>query len=73
MKLYRIEIYSKALDKWMSLVSFSCMRKTFADGAWSMLKAHYGENKEYRLVIDKTGPVEIVDTWNSPTVKVNCN
>jgi len=49
------------------------MRKTYAEGAWAMIRAHYGENKEYRLVVDKTGPVEIIDEWNSPTVKVNCN
>ena len=73
MKLYRIEFYSKVCNKWMSLTSFSCMRKTYAEGAWAMIRAHYGENKEYRLVVDKTGPVEIIDEWNSPTVKVNCN
>lgn len=69
--MYRIEIYWKEQNKWMPLgVSFRNMRKSFAQGAWAMLKAHYGEETNYRLVTEEKEP-EIIDTWSSPTVSVN--
>lgn len=71
MKLYKIEACLKHGDKWIAMPSFSCMRKSFADGAWAMLRANYGGLMKYRLVIDKKGPVEIIDEWNSPEVRVN--
>jgi hypothetical protein len=54
------------------MTSFSAMRKTYAQGAWDMITAHYGEQKQFRLVVDNKGPLEIIDTWDSPRVG-GCN
>jgi hypothetical protein len=34
------------IDKWSKVVGFSYMRKSFAEGAWAMLKAHYNQSYE---------------------------
>jgi hypothetical protein len=58
-KLYRIEYYAEApLNRWMSAgVSFTSMRKSFAEGAWCMLTAHYNQTKKHRLVCENDGTV----------------
>ena len=52
--LYDIEFYmEKPVDKWAkSSPSFSCMQKSFAEGAWAMLKSFYNHDKKYRLLKD---------------------
>ena len=51
--LYRIEFYMPApIDKWHTLPSFNCLQKSFAMGAWAMLRAHYGHNYKHRLLKD---------------------
>lgn len=73
-QLYRIEQFWEFGQKWQKLgPSFTCMRKSFAEGAWAMLKAHYGQQKQFRLVTDVKENPTVIDTWNSPKVSVNCN
>ncbi len=67
MKTYSIESY---FNEWRSLVSFSCMRRGYAEGAFAMLKAMYNIKKEFRL-IDSDG--NIIDEWHSPKVKTSSN
>lgn len=74
MKLYKIQLYWEHIDqKWHNLFPFTCMRKSYAEGAWAMLKAHYGGNKKYRFMIDSKENPEIIDTWDSPNVTMNTN
>jgi len=48
--LYHIDVYwDPPLDRWHTMPSFSCMKKSFAMGAWAMLKSHYGNKHVYRL------------------------
>lgn len=67
-KLYTIERYAPApLDKWMKLTSFTYMRKSFAEGAWAMLRAHYNQNAEHRLLCDGA----VVSEVGKQTIKCN--
>jgi hypothetical protein len=44
---YRIEIYwEKPFDKWQVLFPFDSMQKSYAMGAWHMLKAHYNQTNK---------------------------
>ena len=43
------------------------MRKSFAEGAWAMLKAHYNQHYEHRLLCDG----QVIDTISKQTIKVN--
>lgn len=65
--LYDIEFYMEApLDRWSKVVSFSCMQKSFAMGAWAMLKAHYGQTRKHRLLKDGV----VIDEWALNRVSV---
>lgn len=67
-KYYDIEFYMPPpIDKWRKMVSFSYMRKSFAEGAWAMLKAHYNQRYEHRLLCDG----QVIDTVSKQTIKVN--
>ena len=67
-KHYAIKIEYKANPgKWFSLPSFSCMRKSYAMGAWAMYKAAYDHQGEAMLVCGQ----DVVDTCGKQTVKVN--
>ena len=67
-KYYDIEFYMPSpIDKWSKMVSFSCMRKSFAEGAWAMLKAHYNQSYEHRLLCDG----QVIDTISKQSIKVN--
>jgi hypothetical protein len=67
-KLYTIQHYMPPpVDKWAALPSFSCMRKSFAEGAWAMLRAHYNQRTEHRLMCDGTE----VDRIGKQTIKLN--
>jgi len=67
-KYYDIEFYmAPPIDKWSKLAGFSCMRKSFAEGAWSMLKAYYNQRYEYRLLCDG----QVIDEIGKQTIKVN--
>jgi len=55
--LYKIERYweypySPELNKWVTLSQFHGMQKSFAQGAWSMLKSYYNQDYKHRLVKD---------------------
>jgi len=64
--LYTIMIeYEATPGKWFSLPSFSCMRKSFAMGAWAMYKATYNHRSQARLMRGDS----IVDTCGKQTVK----
>jgi hypothetical protein len=65
--LYDIEYYMETpVDRWSSLPSFRCMRRSFAEGAWAMLKAHYNQPCRHRLVRDG----EVIDEIGRQQVKV---
>lgn len=67
-KLYTIERWAEApLNKWMKLTSFTYMRKSFAEGAWCMLKAHYNQSSKHRLLCDG----DVVDEHGYAKIKVN--
>ena len=67
-KYYDIEFYMPSpINKWIKMTSFSCMRKSFAEGAWAMLKAHYNQPYEHRLLCNG----EVVDTVSKQTIKLN--
>jgi hypothetical protein len=69
--LYSIQgaLKSRSDSRWISLPSFSHMRKAFADGAWAAHRAMYGGDMKYRLV--ETAPdFKIIDEWESPSVSV---
>ncbi len=70
-KLYKIEylmFQPVNRENWITMFPFTHMQKSFAEGAFAMLKAHYGGEKKYRLV-DSDGT--IVDQWNTGKVVVN--
>lgn len=67
-KYYDIEFYMPApIDKWRKMIGFSYLRKSFAEGAWAMLKAHHNHHHEHRLSCDGV----VVDTMGKQTIKVN--
>jgi len=67
-KLYDIEFYMPPpVDKWVKMASFGYMRKSFAEGAWAMLKAHYNQRCEHRLVCDGV----VLEYIGKQTIKVN--
>lgn len=67
-KLYTIEFYMPPpVDKWAGMTSFKYMRKSFAEGAWAMLRAHYNQNRKHRLVCDG----QVVNEVGEQRVKVN--
>lgn len=74
-KTYKIErefMYSpldgEPFAKWVQFYPFVYMQKSFADGAWSMLKSFYGGNKRFRLIDSDNN---VVDEWNTGEVHVN--
>lgn len=67
-KYYDIEFYMPPpVDKWSKVVGFSYMRKSFAEGAWAMLKSFYNQKYEHRLLCDGV----VVETLSKQTIKVN--
>ena len=55
--LYTIQRYWEYPDKpehnkWVKLFGYDCMQKSFAEGAWSMLKDHYNQKCKHRLLKD---------------------
>jgi len=68
MKIYDIEAYmAPPIDKWSKLIGFQYMRKSYAEGAWAMLKSHYNQRTEHRLLCDGVA----VEQVGKQTVKVN--
>lgn len=67
-KYYTIEFYMPLpINKWSNMVSFAYMRKSYAEGAWAMLKSFYNHKYEYRLVCDG----EVIAEMGKQTIKVN--
>jgi hypothetical protein len=68
MKLYDIESYWETDGKWhkMSPIWVS-MRKSYAMGAWSILKAFFGKETKYRLVCDG----EVIEKCGKGTIISN--
>jgi hypothetical protein len=56
-------------NKWASLTSFSYMQKSFAEGAWAMLRAHYNQTHKHRLLKDG----EVIEECGYQKVGVNLN
>ena len=68
MKLYDIEFYMPPpVDRWSKLISFQYMRKSYAEGAWAMLRAHYNQRTEHRLLCDG----KVIDECGKQTVMLN--
>lgn len=69
--LYSIQgaLKSRSDSRWISLPSFSHMRKAFAEGAWAAHRAMYGDTMKYRLVTT-TPDFKIIDEWESSSVSV---
>lgn len=69
MKTYEIQRYQGKINGWVPMSpSFIGMRKSYAMGAFSVFKAHYGGGMSYRLVDDES---EIIDQWDSPDVSTS--
>lgn len=66
-KYYTIESYMPTIDRWTNMIGFTSMRKSYAEGAWAMLKSFYNHKYEYRLVCDGVVVAEI----GKQTIKVN--
>ena len=70
-KTYRIEylmLQPVNRENWVVMSPFQYMQKSFAEGAFTMLKSFYGGEKKYRLV-DSDG--NVVDQWNTGKIVVN--
>lgn len=55
-------------ENWVPMNGFQYLQKSFAEGAFCMLKSFYGGNKKYRL-IDSDG--KVIAEWNTGTISVN--
>ena len=53
--------------KWFLLYPFDCMQKSFAEGAWAMLKAFYNHRNKHRLLKDG----QVVEEMSKQTITVN--
>ena len=71
-KLYTIQIFSDITD-WKSIgVEFQKMKKSYATGAWAMIKAHYGGKEDlYRLIEEdlQTGKITVIENWKSSKIE----
>jgi hypothetical protein len=63
MKTYKIEVYG--IKGWKTLEVWWGMRKSYADGAWRMLKGMYGGIETKFRMVDSEG--EILDTFTRTT------
>ena len=67
-KNYSIENYMPPpVDKWAKMIGFQYMRNSYAEGAWAMLRAHYNQRTEHRLVCDGA----VIASIFKQTIKVN--
>lgn len=55
-------------ENWVAMTGFQYLQKSFAEGAFCMLKSFYGGNKKYRL-IDSDG--KVIAEWCTGTITVN--
>lgn len=70
-KTYTIEyLMEQPINRknWVPMTGFQYLQKSFAEGAFCMLKSFYGGNKRYRL-IDSEG--KVIAEWNTGTVGVS--
>ena len=65
MNHYHIE-YEMFDGKWVKMAGFSYIRKSFAEGAWAMLRGHYNHNRRHRLLCGN----EVIETMGKQTVGV---
>ena len=56
-KVWKIE-YLTFDNKWKPMRGFEYMGKSYAQGAWAMLRAHYNHKNKHRLV---NGDVVVAD------------
>ena len=68
-KRFKIEV-EVVPGRWSTMPFFGDMRKSFADGAWAMLKSFNGGGKNYRLV-EITNGNKIIDNYGTGTIKLN--
>ena len=55
-------------ENWVDMFGFKYMQKSFAEGAFCMLKTLYGGNKKYRL-IDSDG--KVIAEWCTGNINAN--
>lgn len=70
-KTYTIQYLMKQpinRENWVTMTGFAYMQKSFAEGAFCMLRSFYGGEKRYRL-IDSEG--KVVAEWNTGTIQAN--
>jgi hypothetical protein len=68
-RFYRIEYWQREpLNRWAQFGTFQYMRKSFAEGAFAMLKSMNGGDKRYRLL---DGADNIIDEHRTGTIHVN--
>jgi hypothetical protein len=70
-KTYTIQYLMQQPDNrenWVAMHGFQYMQKSFAEGAFCMLKSFYGGNKKYRLIDDEG---KVIAEWNTGTVGVS--
>lgn len=66
--LYDIEFYMEPpVDRWSKMVSFSYMQKSFAEGAWAMLRSFSNQRYKHRLLKDGV----VIDEIGYQKVRVN--
>jgi hypothetical protein len=70
--LYKIERFWEYPDtpehnRWSLLYPYDCMQKSFAEGAWAMLKSYHNQNYRHRLLKDG----EVIDEIGYQKIKVN--
>lgn len=71
--LYKIERFWEYPDTpehngWSLLYPYDCMQKSFAEGAWTMLKSYYNyHNYKHRLLKDG----QVIDELGYQKIKVN--
>jgi hypothetical protein len=63
---YKIEKYDEIRQRWVTMLSWWGLQKSYAEGAFMVLKAGYGGSQQYRLCTDSGA---VVDTWNTGEVR----
>ncbi len=64
---WKIEYYSIVFEKWVYVSGFTHMNKSYAKGAWQMLKSYYNHKYEHRLVNGD----EVIETMGKQIIKLS--
>lgn len=61
---WKIEYYSNSLNQWRSIIGFEYMNKSYAIGAWEMLKSFYNHSNKHRLLLND----EVIEEIGTQTI-----